>query len=602
MIGKDDIKDMYPLSPMQEGILFHYLVDKDSFSYFGQVSYHVSGEIDIKLFDEAFNRLTGRYDILRTIFFHEKVKRPLQVVLKKRKAAVYYEDISALNENETKDYLRNFKEKDKKKGFDLSKGMPIRINILKTSPAGYEIIWSYHHIIMDGWCADILVKEMTYIYYQLKGGGKIELPVPVSYRQFIKWLEQQDKEKGLSYWRTYLENYETPAVIPKIEPGRKEFLQEQLRLMINKELSERLTAVANENQVTVSTFFHMVWGILLQRYNDTGDVVFGSVVSGRSAEIPGIESAIGLFINTIPVRVQCSGHERFNGVLKRIQEELIASRAYEYVPLVEIISAGRQKQDLIDHIFVVENYSAVEEKNKDLKKENNLGFSITGGEIVEQTNYDLDVIIELGRQWLIRFRYNSQVYENDMIEKIGEHLLQIMQQVTADPKIPVNEIEILSPQERKQLLYDFNDTAAGYPADKCIHRLFQEQVEKIPDHIALVGPEPIQHDQAKITLTYKELNNKAGQLAHLLIKKGVGPDIIVGMLLERSLEMIVCILAILKAGGAYMPIDPDYPRERIDYMLKDSGAKLLVTTNDKEVEKVGEKNFETIFLDSLYLT
>ncbi|MCU0284949.1 MAG: amino acid adenylation domain-containing protein, partial [Acidobacteria bacterium] len=598
MLGKDDIKDMYPLSPMQEGILFHYLVDKNSFPYFEQISYRVNGEINIKLFDEAFNRLIDRYDILRTIFFHEKVKRPLQVVLKKRKAAVYYEDISALTENETGDFLRNFKEKDKKKGFDLSKGLPIRINIIKIAQEQYEIIWCYHHIIMDGWCADILIKEMIYIYRQLTAGGKIELPTPVSYRQFIKWLEQQDKEKGLNYWKTYLEDYENPAGIPKIEPGEKEFHQEQLRLRIDKELTGKLTAVANESQVTVSTFFHTVWGILLQRYNDTGDVVFGSVVSGRSADIPGIENAIGLFINTVPVRIHCPQHEKFQQLLKGVQEELLASRAYEYLPLVEILSAARQKQDLINHIVVVENYAPIGEKNTDSQKENTIGFSITHSEIVEQTNYDLDVIVNPGQQLLIRLRYNSRVYENEMMQKLGVHLLQIIQQVAADPKIPLNEIEILSPPERKQLLYEFNDTAAGFPAEKMIHHFFQEQVEKIPDHIALVGAgggeeEKRRREEEKnggvetlratsLQITYLKLNEQSNRLAGLLSEKGVGPDTIVAMLLERSLEIITCILAILKAGGAYMPIDPDYPRDRIDYMLKDSNSRILITDDEKK--------------------
>ncbi|MCP5050325.1 MAG: non-ribosomal peptide synthetase, partial [bacterium] len=203
-IDKTAVKDMYPLSPMQEGMLFHHITDPSSPAYFEQISYSVEGEMDHEIFDRAFNRLIERYDILRTVFLHEKVKRPLQVVFRKRSARVHYEDISTLAETQTTAFLSEFRENDKRAGFDLSKDLPIRIAIIKTSPVAYEIVWSYHHIIMDGWCSVILIKEMGHIYRQLKSGGDIRLPAALPYGKYIKWLEKQDKKTGLDYWKTYL--------------------------------------------------------------------------------------------------------------------------------------------------------------------------------------------------------------------------------------------------------------------------------------------------------------------------------------------------------------------------------------------------------------
>ncbi|MCP5049845.1 MAG: hypothetical protein GY940_21935, partial [bacterium] len=212
------------------------------------------------------------------------------------------------------------------------------------------------------------IKEMGQIYRQLKSGGDIRRPAALPYGKYIKWLEKQDKKTGLDYWKTYLEDYENQAVLPaKVSPGDV-FRQEELRFTIHPELTRRLTAISNENQVTVSTFFHTLWGILLQKYNNKTDVVFGTVVSGRSADIPGIETAIGLFINTTPVRVKSPGAVSFLTLLRRVQEEMNRSRLYEHVPLAEIQAAGPSGHDLIDHIVVVENVAPVDRQVRELGK------------------------------------------------------------------------------------------------------------------------------------------------------------------------------------------------------------------------------------------
>ncbi|MGD2090555.1 MAG: amino acid adenylation domain-containing protein [Candidatus Aminicenantes bacterium] len=587
MIKRVDVKDMYSLSPMQEGMLFHYMMDKKSNAYFEQLCYRVIGDINHKLLEQAFNQLIDRYDILRTIFVYEKIQSPLQVVLKKRKASVYYEDISRLNEDEKVSRIKDFRNKDKKRGFDLSKDLPIRFSIVRIADKTYEIIWSFHHIVIDGWCTKILIKEMLSIYCSLNEGKTVTLPEVKPYSLYIKWLEKQDKEKGLNYWRKYLEAFENQSGFPKFEEGKEgKFEQEEFQFKINKALTGKLDRVSNRNEVTLNTTFQTLWGILLQKYNNTGDVVFGSVVASRPAELPGIETMIGLFINTIPIRIQSEHDQRFTTLLKRVQEEINHSKNYDYLPLAEIQANSPLKGDLLSHITVFENYP-LEKDLEQLSEKNEFGFSVQTVEVYTQTNYDITVIVSPQEELTVKIKYNSIIYEGAIIKRIEDHLNRIIKQVTTDGGIRMKEIEIPTGLEKNQLLFEFNNTGAEYSKDKTIHELFEDQVDKTPDNITVVAqraarsPYSVMEHHASCSMrhaiSYRELNKKANQLARILRNRAVEPDTVVGIIVEPFLEMITGIIAILKAGGLYLPIDPDQPEERITYMLNDSKAKLLLT-------------------------
>jgi amino acid adenylation domain-containing protein/non-ribosomal peptide synthase protein (TIGR01720 family) len=615
-IKRNCVQDVYPLSPMQEGMLFYYLLDRTSSAYHTQISYGLSGKIDHKLFEQAFNRLIRRYDILRTVFIFEWVQKPLQVVLKKREAVGKFEDISHLDEEAKRIYVQNVKRKDKETGFDLSGDIPIRYYIIKISGNRYEFIWSHHHIIMDGWCAVILIKEMATVYEYLKKGETVDhLPPIEPYSTYIKWLERQEKKEGIDYWRRYLEDYENQAVLPRNyvksksrednayeseDKSRHKFEQGSYTYRLDKSLTGELNRLANENRVTLNTTFQTLWGILLQKYNNSDDVVFGSVVSGRAAEIPGIETMMGLFINTIPMRVTSEKNDTFIGLLNRIQENMLASAVHDYIPLAEIQANSRLKQELFNHIIIFSNYP-VDEEVKNLNKERDLGFSVTRAEVFEQTNYDLDVLVFPGEELQVVFKYNTSVYNTALMREIEEHFKMVVQQVAFDKKIPVSRIEILSEAQKRRLLYDFNDTVTGYSRDKTLHELFEEQVERTPGKAAVVGSK--KHAAGSdseirevVQLTYGELNQEANLLACVLRERGVKPGTIVGLMTVRSADMMVGLLGILKAGACYLPLDFDYPHERIKYILEDSQSKLLVS--QKFLARPFETQCELIDLDS----
>ncbi len=591
MFNKSNFKDIYSLSPMQQGMLFHSIMDSASGAYFEQSRLKIMGKIDIKLFERSFNFIIEKYDILRTVFLYEKVSQPVQIVLRKRMGNIIYNDISALEEKERNSFIEDFIKKDKMQGFKLSIDLPMRIAVIKTGETEYEIIWSYHHIIMDGWCLGIIMSEFFKAYTLLGKGKEISTVNNYPYSDYIKWLKKQNKEKALAYWKNYLEDYEQQASIPRLHKKSNDntYLQCDIQFELDEAITEKLTKLARENQISLNIIIQTIWGILLQRYNNTNDVVFGAVVSGRPPEVVGIESMVGLFINTIPVRIM-ENEISFIEFSKKVQENASKSMAYDYMLLADVQANTVLKNNLFDHIIVFENYP-MDKQISSMESSQELGFSIQNYEIFEHTNYDFSLGIIPGETIKFKFTHNENIYSKELIEQIYKHFKMIIEQILEKPDMNTAKIRIVDDEQKHQLLVDFNNTKADYPKEKAIHQLFEEQAKRTPENIAVVYEDN--------QLTYRELNERANQLARLLRDKGAAPDSIVGIMAERSLEMIVGIVAILKAGGAYMPIDPEYPQDRIEYMLEDSGTNILLTQLALK-DKVSS-NREMIFLDDKYI-
>ncbi|HLP58795.1 MAG TPA: amino acid adenylation domain-containing protein, partial [Candidatus Deferrimicrobium sp.] len=592
-------EDLYTLTPMQEGMLFHASVDDGSYSYFQQVSYRMLGELDICLVEKSLNELIKRHDILRTAFVCKDIERPVQLVLKNKVIDFYYEDISKIDAREGKEaFIKQYREKDKERSFDLRIGASMRAAIFRLEEAEYEFTWSHHHILMDGWCTGILNTEFFEIYASYLENRPYRLPGVKPYRTYIRWLEKQDKEESARYWEKYLESYEEQTGIPipwtKISKAGNRYRNETVSIVFDMKKTAALNRLAAGNHVTLNTVTQTLWGILLGKYNGKEDVVFGAVVSGRPFELEGVESMIGLFINTIPVRIRFAENMKFYRLLQQVQQEALAGEPYHYHPLAEIQSRAVLRQNLIDHILVYENYPIVEqiEGYAEGKNKSKTSLKLANVEVFEQTNYDFNVIVSGSEQLKISFKYNGNVYDEDFVERVAGCFALTFDQVIENRELEVRELTLLSEEEKNRILYEFNDTGTEYPKDQAIHQLFAGQVERTPDRVALVGTDlrfcpsfPVQPVQPvptvrPVSLTYRQLNEQSNRLAGWLIEKGVLPDHIVGIMMGRSVEMIIGIMGILKSGGAYMPIDPDSPEERINYMLKDSNAGILMIIND----------------------
>ncbi|MCR8843449.1 amino acid adenylation domain-containing protein [Paenibacillus sp. SC116] len=566
------IENVYPLTPMQKGMQFHTMMEPNSGAYFEQMTFTIEGNLNVDLFEKSLEQLTQRHDVLRTNFYAGWNGQAIQVVFQNSRIRFCYEDLRTVDEHGRQHHFDKLVVADRVKGFDLSQDELMRMSVVRTGETTYQFIWSFHHILMDGWCLFIVANEVFSIYEAILQNKEPALGKAWPYRQYFEWLAQQDSEAAGQYWANYLAGYEHQTLIPQAKTGVKaeEYAAQKVVGSLGKELTQRIQRAAKNQQVTVNTLIQTAWGILLQAYNDTDDVVFGNVVSGRPAEIPGIETMLGLFINTIPVRIRCEESSTVAEVMRKVQDQAIASQAYESYPLYEIQAMSNQKQGLIDHIIVFENYP-VDQNAVDVESDSRDKLDISNIEVVEQTNYDLNLIVVPDEEIVLRMEYNASIYDQASIEQIKNHLIHIMDQIATNPHASVKELELITKEEEYQLLEVFNNSTVSYAAsigEKTIQQLFEEQVDRIPNRVAIV------HHGNEIT--YRQLNEQANRLARTLRAEGVEDNQLVCIMAERSPELIIGILATLKAGGAYVPIDPEYPLERVHYMLQDSGANVLL--------------------------
>ncbi len=571
MSKKPQIQAMYPLSPMQEGMLSYWLLAEDSIAYQQQMTLTFRGQLDIELFERSFQLLIERYDPLRTIFVYQKVEQPVQVVLTERSGKVSFKDLSLMPLTERKEHLGLIKAQERGRKYDLSKDMLMRLSIVRTETELYQVIWSYHHILMDGWCLGILINDFLKIYAALAAEQAVNLEPVVSYREYINWLETRDTQAAVNYWQHYLRDYEELTGIPIQQEGDQGgYLQQESSFLIDEELFTELTRTAEEQQVTVNTILQTIWGILLQRYNQTSDVIFGSVVSGRPAEIVGIERMVGLFINTIPVRIRTGRQMTCRALLQQVQESAVNSTDRDFLPLAEIQAKSELKQHLFDHILVFENYPV--EKTVVSAADEKLPLRIIQIEKLDQTNYNLNLLVLPDDGLSVTFKYNALCYQRDFVQRMAGHFLYLIQQLVKNPDLLVDQLKLVTREEELVLLTGLNGQQADYPVQKTINQLFAEQAARTPERIALVY-----QDQE---LTYQEVNCRANQLARLLRSKGVQSEQLVGIMVERCCELMIGIIAILKAGGGYLPIDVSFPTERIEFMLTDSQTKVLLSSQE----------------------
>ncbi|WP_039074100.1 non-ribosomal peptide synthetase [Bacillus sp. MSP13] len=566
MTKTNSIQDIYPLSYMQEGMLFHSLLQKDSQAYVEQASFTIEGKVTPKFFQNSINALVARHDMFRTIFISQNVSSPQQVVLRERNVIVQEKDITHLNDVRQSQFIKQWKEEDRAQGFHLQKDMLMRITLIQTGEGQYTCIWTFHHIMMDGWCLSIVLKEFLHIYASYVYGSPIALEPVQPYGTYIKWLMEQDKEQAVSYWEHYLSGHEQQTILPKQKKTKARSRQEHVTFSFSKKESSRLSELAAREEVTLSTIFHTIWGILLQKYNHNDDAVFGSVMSGRPAEIEGIEHMVGLFINTIPVRVQGT-KTPFLKLIKDMQKDRLAAETYSYHPLYEIQARSAIKQGLIDHILVFENYPVQQEIHM-LNQEEHASdlFQIDNFTVADETNYSFYLMVAPGEEIHIKMSYDAEQHDRSFVLSVKGHLLNAVSQILNNPNLRPSEIEITTDDEKQQMIGKIADHAPVY---ETIHAMFEAQAEKTPDAYAVI-------DQA-CSLTYRELNNSANRLARQLRMKGVARQEPVAIMMERSAAFITGVLGILKAGGAIVPIDPHYPADRIHYILNDCGCSHVVS-------------------------
>lgn len=448
-----NLKDVYPLSPLQEGMLFHAMLENGLAAYFMQTSFEIDGELDLALFEDCWNRLFLRHDILRTVFIHKGADRPLQVVVREGRVDFRYEDISALSEERQSKHLAKARKRDRDEGFDPTAKVPMRVNVFKKDERSFEVLWSYHHILIDGWCAGILMSEFFRTYDTLRRGGVPDADPAAPFGAYIRWIENLDRPATIEYWRDYLRGYDRSAVLPRrgIQEEAKGFRPETVILEIDVQTGKALKRFSASHQVTLNTVIQAVWGLVLSRYSGADDVVFGATISGRPAQVADIEKMAGLFINTVPVRIKLRPEKTVAQLIRDVQADALKSEPHHYCSLADVQAATSLKQGLLDHVLVFENYPLAQDLIG-LERKYRLGFRIGEVKVIEQTNYDLTIVVEPGEQMRIEFRYNAQVFPEELMEQVKETFRAIISSTVAEAGIRIGDLRlsVLSAEERRE--------------------------------------------------------------------------------------------------------------------------------------------------------
>ncbi|WP_143857149.1 condensation domain-containing protein, partial [Nostoc sp. 'Peltigera membranacea cyanobiont' 213] len=589
--NRQNIEDIYPLSPMQEGMLFESLYAPDSGVYFEQITCILMGNLDVKTFEQAWQQVVSRHPVFRTAFQWESLRQPVQVVYRQVEVTVDTYDWRELSAQEQQQQLETFLDSERKQGFQLSLAPLMRLHLIQLDSNTYQFVWCHHHLLLDGWSSPLVFKDLLEFYQAISQGKSLSNIGTVSYRNYIAWLQQQDRDLAQKFWRQKLQGFTTPTPLTVDKPllMREKHLgygEQQINLTVPA--TAAVVSFVRQHQLTMSNLVQATWGLLLSRYSQETDVVFGATVSGRPPELVGVESMVGLFINTLPVRVQISEKTQLLDLLKDLQAQQLDSEQFSYSSLAEIqgLSDVPRGTSLFESIVVFENYpvdTAVLQGNSD--------FSLSNFRWIEQTNYPLGVVVALGEQLSLKVMYDANRFENGTISRMLGHFVTMLEAIAANPVQRIDQLPILTASEQQQLLVDWNDTGVDYPIDKCIHQLFEEHVELTPDAVAVV----FENQQ----LTYHELNCRANSLAHYLKSLGVKANVLVGICVERSLEMLVGLLGILKAGGAYVPLDPEYPKDRLKFMLKDAQVSVLLT-QQQLLDRLPEYQAKLICLDEVW--
>jgi amino acid adenylation domain-containing protein len=567
-------------------MLFHALMGDTGAAYVEQISLDCRGDIDVELLRQSFNALLERYDILRTVFQYQDLKHPLQIVLRRRAMKIHFQDVTELDPTAQETFLEDYKASVRRKGFDLSRDLLLKIALFKTGPEAYTLVWSSHHIVMDGWCLGILFKDLLAIYSALQKGAPHNLPPVTPYKKYIQWLDNQKPGEAGAFWKDYLAGYgQKTGFLPEdSESDNEDYNLREHLWQASEGLSRGLEEIAAELQVTVNTIFQATWGILLHNYNFCSDAVFGSVVSGRPPGIPGIETMVGLFVNTVPTRVQTHEGQTFEQLAQALHRLTSAAKPYEFVPLAETQALTPLRENLFDHLVSFQNFP-IQDEIQQSGSDSGPGFSIIRVHVHEQTHYSLNALVGFAGNLTVNFNYNARLYPDAAIQSMAAGLERLLIQVTDNCRQPVQELAIIDRGEKKRLLETLDNHAPDFPSNRTISEIFAGIAARYAEQPALL--KGFDSETSPERVTYRELEERASRVAAFLQNKGVGPDSIVALRFQRSYEMLMGIFGVLLAGGAYMPIDPAFPNQRALYMLNDSNTRLLLGGDDLDHDELG---------------
>ncbi len=569
------------LTPVQEGMLFHTLYAPGSGVYHEQRACVLEGDLDTAAYERGWESVIERHPVLRTAFHWEGLPKPLQAVHRRVEPSWHRGDWRGLSPATQRERLAAHLREDRSRGFELGRAPLLRLALFRLGEQSHQLVLSFHHILLDGWCLPFVFRDVSIAYEALQRRQAPRLQRPRPYREFLLWLQSRDTSGDEAFWRRELAGFHHPTPLPAPGPAAGRSAADadaaaEVRDVLPADRAAALQGFARTHQLTLNTMVQAAWALLLARWSGQRDVLFGTTVSGRPASLPGSEAMVGLFINTLPVRAAAPLAEPLLPWLRELQERQAEARDHEHTPLARIqawseIPPGRP---LFETIVVFENqmsealsHAAVQLRTRELHG-------------VGRTNYPLTLVVAPGAPLVLHALYDRSRIDPAGAARTLGHLRTLLAAMAEDPRRCPEDLPLLTPEERQQLLFEWGESES-FGSTTCLHRLFEAVAARRPEAVAVSCGEE--------ALTYRELDARAERLASRLRALGVGPDVPAALCLERSPRLVAALLAVLKAGGAYIPIDPLYPADRISFLLEDSGAPVLITDEKTAVPETAAR-------------
>ena len=559
-----DAEDGYPLSPLQEGMLFHALYEPRGGQHVVQMVMPLAGSLDTELFREAWALVIGRHPILRTSFVWDGIDAPVQVVHTRVTPAWYVQDWRLLSLDTCDTQLHGYLAQERQTGFDTSHAPLMRFALIRVSEAEWRFLWTCHHLLLDGWSRPLVLREVADAYEALSRDEVPRAPARRPYRDYVRWLAAQDAEAADRFWRERLQDVTSATPIVSALPGSPaphDAGFDSRRCVLSQSVTAQLEATLRRHQLTLGTIVHGAWAVLLGRYTRSRDVLFGTTVSGRPPDLPGVEEMIGPFINTLPARIAIEDALPATQWLRDVQAQLVIARQFEYSPLVAAhrCSAVPPGTPLFESLVVVENYpGTVGSSAGDLRTES-----------IEWTNYPLTLSAIPGASLALELGFARHIH-SAAIAGMLEQITCFLTGFAEHPERPVAAIPLMTEAERRLLTDTWNATDVTR-AFSPVHEVVQLRAQRDPDQIAIVCGDT--------RLRYGDLVARARALAERLRVAGVGRGNRVGVFLDRSADLPVAMLAVLEAGAAYVPLETTFPRERLAIMVADAAVEVVLTRN-----------------------
>lgn len=561
------VEKVQPLTSMQEAMLYHKISSPDSSEYVVQMTNYAEKNIDIDLMNKSLEIIASKYSVLRTAIEYRSVTVPRQIIFNDRKLEFNFIELTSQDDKVNK--FQEIQKEDIRRGFDLEKDSLLRLKVIKFDDENYKLLITFHHIILDGWCSSILRNELFKIYERLTEGASYESLLlnekegDSTFSDYVLLAENRNNEESYKYWKELIEDFEDQILIkPEGNPDGGDIDDVgKVEYKLPAELYNALDKFCVNQGYTINTVFETMWALTLAAYTNKNDIVFGKVVSGRNIDLAGIETMMGMFINTVPVRVNLNKDDTLSTLLNRVQEQSINTTQYEHYPLAEIQKLSQMGDELFKNAFSFENYEQYE--SEDVQ---NNSFKLQN--IRELTNFNLSLGAVRRTDFYLSIMYNLNMYGKAEVVRIITRMIDLLHQIIRTPHLLLSEVNYLGAEEEEKVLIEYNNTEDPLPTNETLVSVFEKQVRTYPDKIA------VEFDGQ--SLSYKELNLKANSVAVKLTQSGITSGDIIPVITKPSLELVVAVLGVLKAGAAYLPIDPEQPIKRIQYMISEVKAKAIL--------------------------